>query len=381
MVAQAMAVPRLQATLAHMTTGAGPSLLDPCAVAKFDREQFERDGFWVWESVLLPGAAAELRAACQRVQLLNDRWISADWDSLDWAALRAMSTPQPEPSGAVVDMMNAPGWTAADLRDGMGQTHALPMRAASFAKLGYRAPQWDHPRVPVLQGYPPEMFPAGYDSFLMRTMLHPEMLSIHRSMLGPVVRFDHNTLLNRKGGYGGTPWHAHPHHEDGLGRTTRVPALGQVRSLVYPDGFSAGQDGGLRVVPGGHLYRQARLEPRSAEPPSEWATDDALFEAEWLAGKTHPITGEPLQVVELELAPGSIVSCLSHCPHAVSPKSKDRPTRYCTLLCYGKPDPAGVLPRSSERETWSLPAEFERRACEGGIQGVDAGPSNFFTRY
>ena len=29
------------------------------------------------------------------------------------------------------------------------------------------------------------------------------------------------------------------------------------------------------------------------------------------AGKTHPITGQPLEIVELELPPGSIVSCLS----------------------------------------------------------------------
>ena len=58
---------------------------------------------------------------------------------------------------------------------------------------------------------------------------------------------DHNTLLNRKAGYTGTQWHAHPHHEDGMGPTTEVPALGQVRSLVYPEGFGAGKDGGLRV--------------------------------------------------------------------------------------------------------------------------------------
>ena len=45
----------------------------------------------------------------------------------------------------------------------------------------------DHPRVPVLQGYPPEMFPAGYDRYLMGTMLHPEMFEIHRLMIGETV--------------------------------------------------------------------------------------------------------------------------------------------------------------------------------------------------
>jgi hypothetical protein len=170
----------------------------------------------------------------------------------------------------------------------------------------------------------------------------------------------------------------------------------QVRTLVYPEGFGAGRDGGLRVVPGGHLYRQARLEPSSAEAgetgydagraPVGWAATDEAFAEHWLAGKAHPITGAPLRIAELSLPPGSMVSCLSHCPHAVSPKVPGQPTRYCTLFCYGAPDPAGALPRSSERETWSLPAEYERRAVAGELAArfgpqVGAGPSNFFTRY
>ena len=72
------------------------------------------------------------------------------------------------------------------------------------------------------------MFAAGYGDVIMRCLTHPQMLEIHRWMLGEHVRFDHNTLLNRKGGYPGTPWHAHPHHEDGLGPTTRLPTIGQV---------------------------------------------------------------------------------------------------------------------------------------------------------
>ena len=70
-----------------------------------------------------------------------------------------------------------------------------------------------------------------------------------------------------------------------------------------------------------------------------------------------------------------------HCPHAVSPKEDGRETRLCTLLCYGAPDAARVLPRSPERLTWSLPKEFERMAVAGEIEGVEAGPSNFFTMY
>eukprot|EP01052_Picozoa_sp_SAG31_P049028 SAG31_NODE_10546_length_1126_cov_1.320351_2_plen_87_part_01 len=86
-----------------------------------------------------------------------------------------------------------------------------------------------------------------------------------------------------------------------------------------------GQDGGLRVVPGGHLYRQASLKPSSDEAnssgydqktraPIGWTANDKDFENLWLAEKCHPLTGAPLEVVELSLPPGSMVSCLSHCP-------------------------------------------------------------------
>lgn len=146
--------------------------------------------------------------------------------------------------------------------------------------------------------------------------------------------------------------HGHPHHEDGLGRTTRVPALGQVRSLVYPQGFKTGMDGGLRVVPGGHLYRQARLEPASGDAaPANWTQDDEVFQKEWLDGKTHPLTEVPLRIVELELPPGSIVSCLSHCPHAVSPKDEGLETRLCTLFCYGVCD--AILKDLARSEFWT----------------------------
>ena len=167
-----------------------------------------------------------------------------------------------------------------------------------------------------------------------------------------------------------------------MGVTTRAPALGQVRTLVYPDGFRRGADAGLRVVKGAHLYREVSLEPRSgAAAGPDWARDDAKFEREWLAGKDHPVTGEPLQITELELPPGSMVSCLTHAPHAVSPKASGSGTRYCTLFCYAAADPEGVQPASDARETWSLPAEFERLAVAGKIAGVEKGPRNLFTRY
>ena len=69
-------------------------IFDQEVVQQFDLEKFERDGFWVWESALNPRCIADLTAACQRVQTLNDEWISYDWESLDWDGLRAASTPE-----------------------------------------------------------------------------------------------------------------------------------------------------------------------------------------------------------------------------------------------------------------------------------------------
>ena len=109
--------------------------------------------------------------------------------------------------------MNPPGWTPEDVAYGLGHTHALPKRNSPFAKHCYRRPFWDHvspqatcrccdsvgdgfmlrgclqlqARAPVLQGFPPEMFPAGYDDYLMKCMIHPEMLAIHRQMIGALL--------------------------------------------------------------------------------------------------------------------------------------------------------------------------------------------------
>jgi hypothetical protein len=61
--------------------------------------------------------------------------------------------------------------------------------------------------------------------------------------------------------FGGQHWHSHSYVEDDAGPTTRAggAALGVTRGLVYPDGFSAENDGGLKVVPGAHLWRMTTL--------------------------------------------------------------------------------------------------------------------------
>eukprot|EP01045_Picozoa_sp_COSAG04_P029197 COSAG04_NODE_4737_length_1918_cov_1.907642_1_plen_93_part_00 len=87
-------------------------------------------------------------------------------------------------------------------------------------------------------------------------------------------------------------------------------------------------DGGLKIVPGGatipcaaclrlhtrrcasgHLHRSARLEPHPSwrEGESNHFDDDALA-AGWLAGRTHPRTGEPLRIARLSAPPDTMVS-------------------------------------------------------------------------
>ena len=44
----------------------------------------------------------------------------------------------------------------------------------------------------------------------MDVLTHPQMLHLQRTLLGgPHVLLDHNSLLNRKGGYEGSGWHSH----------------------------------------------------------------------------------------------------------------------------------------------------------------------------
>lgn len=126
----------------------------------------------------------------------------------------------------------------------------------------YRGHQ-NEKRVPVMKGYQPESFVAGYEPYIMFCLTHPQMMAVHKLMLGPEVRLDHNTLLFRKEGFPGQNWHSHAHHEgrargegpaggeDVVTIPDFQPDLGLVRTLIYPEGFKARGDGGLKIVPGG----------------------------------------------------------------------------------------------------------------------------------
>ena len=115
--------------------------------------------------------------------------------------------------------------------------------------------------------YLPPRFAAEFDAYLESLIGHPQLLDLVRRVLGPEIRYDHCVALNREGGNQGSKWHSHEYSDDD-------PTLGFVRVFFYVNGFAA-DDGGLKVVPGSHLYRDAEIRAES----------DAELAQGWMAGK------------------------------------------------------------------------------------------------
>ena len=189
------------------------------------------------------------------------------------------------------------------------------------------------------EGHNPKHFAAEHDSYLESLIPHPQMLDLARKVLGEEIRFDHCVTLNRPGGNGGSRWHSHEYADDN-------PSLGFVRIFFYVNGFEVG-DGGLKAVPGSHLYRDAKIKAD---------TDEALRTG-WMAEKTHPVTGEPLEIQDLSAPAGTVVLMWTHAAHAVSPRGANSDTRWAVVYAYrnpGCPSP----PR------WITP-EFEAKRIPG----------------
>ncbi len=189
------------------------------------------------------------------------------------------------------------------------------------------------------EGYEPNRFAAEYDSYLESLIPHPQMLRLARQVLGEEIRYDHCVSLNRPGGNGGIHWHSHGYSEDD-------PRYGYIRIFFYVNGFEA-DDGGLKAVPGSHLYRDPKIHA---------ATDEALREG-WLSGKNHPETGEPLEIQTLSVPEGTVVLMWTHAAHAVTPRKQDSDTRWTVVYGYYKPgkDPG---------ERWITP-EFLKKTFKG----------------
>jgi hypothetical protein len=182
-------------------------------------------------------------------------------------------------------------------------------------------------------------YSAEHNAYLASLIAHPQLLTLARQVLGPDVRYDHCVALNRPPGDGGISWHSHEYADD-------RPELGFVRIFFYVNGFTAA-DGGLGVVPGSHLFRDAGIRA---------ASDEALT-AGWLAGKRHPITHEPLAIEYLSAPAGTVILMWTHAAHAVSPRLPGSETRWTVVYAYRNPG-------APSRARWITEA-FERRPPAG----------------
>ena len=189
------------------------------------------------------------------------------------------------------------------------------------------------------EGHEPNRFSAEYDSYLESLIAHPQMIELARKVLGEEIRYDHCVSLNRPGGNRGIGWHSHGYSDDD-------PSLGFVRIFFYVNGFEP-DDGGLKAVPGSHLYRDSKIQAR---------TDEALQEG-WLTGKMHPETGKPLDIEALSAPSGTVALMWTHAAHAVSARKPDSDTRWTVVYAYRNPGkPSGAR--------WITP-EFEQKPIPG----------------
>ncbi|MBA03281.1 MAG: hypothetical protein CMQ36_04510 [Gammaproteobacteria bacterium] len=171
----------------------------------------------------------------------------------------------------------------------------------------------------AVKGHEPQRFSAEFDDYLESLIGHPQMLGLARCILGNEIRYDHCVSLVRPAGTPAMGWHSHEYSEDD-------PKLGLLRIFFYVSGFEP-DDGGLKVVPGSHLYRDKGIR----------AGDDEELLAGWLSGKTHPDTGDPLAISHLSAIPGSVIVMWTHAAHGVSVRRSDSSTRYCIVYAYRNP--------------------------------------------
>jgi hypothetical protein len=192
----------------------------------------------------------------------------------------------------------------------------------------------------------PGKYAAEHDGFLASLIGHPQLLALARRVLGDNIRWDHCVALNRAGGHPGMRWHTHGYADD-------EPDLGFLRIFFYVNGF-AEDDGGLKVVPGSHLFREAAIEA---------STDGELMDV-WLRGKAHPRTGEPLAIEHLSAPEGSVVLMWTHALHGVTARKPDSGTRWTVVYAYRNPG-------KPSRARWITKA-FEARQIAGaeGLLGL-----------
>ena len=170
-----------------------------------------------------------------------------------------------------------------------------------------------------VEGHEPNRFAAEYNPYLESLINHPQMLELVHQVLGDNIRYDHCVTLNRPGGNGGIYWHSHSYSEGD-------PRLGFIRIFFYVNGFEV-DDGGLKVVPGSHLFRDISIR----------AASDSEFENGWMQDKQHPITGQPLVIEALSVPAGTVILMWTHAAHRVTARQADSDTRWTVVYAYRNP--------------------------------------------
>ena len=189
------------------------------------------------------------------------------------------------------------------------------------------------------KGHEPGRFAAEFNRYLESLIGHPQMLELARGALGEEIRFDHCVALNRKCGNPGSGWHSHEYSDDD-------ERLGFVRIFFYVNGFEIG-DANLKAVPGSHHFRD----------PEVRAASDEELRSNWMTGKVHQHTQQPLEIEELSAPEGSVVLMWTHALHGVNPRKEDSDTRWTVAYAYRNPG------RESAAR-WMTPA-FERKRITG----------------
>lgn len=186
---------------------------------------------------------------------------------------------------------------------------------------------------------------AEHDEYIESIVGHPQMLGLARSILGQDIRFDHCcNSSGRAGGDkpdGGMGYHGHSYADGrktwadevvpGLAPQTNDPKLGFIRIFFYVNGFEL-NNGNLKTVPGSHLIRDDLANGKN----------DEELTTQWMAGKTHPMTGEPLSIRPLSCPPGSVVCMWTHAAHGVDPKPVGSERRYAMITAYRNPGQPSV---------------------------------------
>lgn len=191
---------------------------------------------------------------------------------------------------------------------------------------------------------PSSMYAAEYDTYLESLITHPQMLELAQNVLGDNIRYDHCVSLIRAGGNSGSGWHTHGYSEF-------RPEHGFVRIFFYVNGF-APDDGGLKAVPGSHLYRRVGIRS---------SVDDQEMWEKWGAERTHPKTGEPMEVENLTAPAGTVALMWTHALHGVTPRRPDSDTRWCVVYAFRNP----AFPSGARRI--SFPFENKLRKSAGKL--------------